>query len=94
VVRDGELGGLGGVLEQHKEAIGAIDLAAAMAGEQGAGIPVVGGEDFCGPRITQSLDEPRAVHEVGQQESTRGHSNSWRGRAATPTRMPSWERKD
>ncbi|HZJ71944.1 MAG TPA: hypothetical protein VFF36_13515, partial [Planctomycetota bacterium] len=62
--------GIGRLVEQQEEAVGPVDLAAPMAGEQGAAAAIVSGPDLGGTRVAEALDPTGAVHHVGEEEGT------------------------
>ena len=72
VVAERVAGGIGGLVEQQEEAVGPVDLAAAMADEERAAAAVVLGPDLGGARVAEALDHTSAVHHVGEEEGTHG----------------------
>ena len=73
VVGERVAGGVGRVVEQQEEAVGAVDLAAVVACEEIAGPAVVLGPDLRRAGVAEALDQTRAVHDVGEEEGPFGH---------------------
>ena len=63
-----------GVVEQQEEAVAVVDLAAAVAGEEGARAAVMLGEHARRARVAQALDDGRAVDEVGEEKRVPVHA--------------------
>ena len=61
------------VVEQQEEAVGAVDLAPAIASEQLARPAIVLGPHLRGTRVAQALDQQRAVDHVGEEEAAFGY---------------------
>ena len=60
-------------VEQQEKAIAAIDLAPVVARQQVARPAIVLGPQLRGARVTQLLDQQRAVHHVGEEQRALGH---------------------
>jgi hypothetical protein len=73
VIRERVAGGVGHIVEQQEQAVGAPDLAAVMAGEQVARPAIVCGPDFGGAHVAEPLAESGAVHHVGEEKGALGH---------------------
>jgi hypothetical protein len=74
MVIEGVAGCVRGVVEEHEEAIGASDLAAMVPSNQVAAAAVVRSPDLRGPRVSEPLNQTRAVDDVGKKESPFGHA--------------------
>ena len=70
VIGEGVAGGVRGLLEEQEEAVGAVDLEAAVTREQVARPAVVRGPDPRRLGVAEALDQKRAVDEVDEEEGS------------------------
>jgi hypothetical protein len=85
VVRERERRRLRGVGEEEEEAVAVVDLAAAVAGEEGARGAIVLGEDARRARVAEPLDERGAVDQIGEKQRVRVHATASRTSRLAPT---------
>jgi hypothetical protein len=62
--------------EQQEEAVAVVDLAAAVAGEEGTRAAVMLGENTRRASVAQALDDGSAVDEVGEEKRVIGHATA------------------
>jgi hypothetical protein len=73
VVGEREACGIGGVVEEQEEPVGALDLVATVQREQVTRAAVVLGPDLRGKIVARALDQQRAVDHVGEEQGAPGH---------------------